>query len=92
VKFEVTKGAKYYAAIFVMSDYMREESMKVGYDSEKLILNPHFTPPVEENKLLDQSYAKVKRLIFVGRLSRTKGVHYFIKSRRKPCDFFKLTR
>jgi glycosyltransferase involved in cell wall biosynthesis len=79
-KFEVTKGAKYYAAIFVMSDYMREESMKVGYDPGKLILNPHFTPPVEEDKLLDQSDAKVKKLIFVGRLSRTKGVHYFIKS------------
>jgi glycosyltransferase involved in cell wall biosynthesis len=63
-----------------MSDYMREESMKVGYDPGKLILNPHFTPPVEEDKLLDQSDAKVKKLIFVGRLSRTKGVHYFIKS------------
>lgn len=78
VKFETSTGKNNYQAIFAMSEYMIEEAKKVGFTESQLVYNPYFTPYVEETELIDQSNQEVKRLIFVGRLSRTKGVHYFI--------------
>jgi glycosyltransferase involved in cell wall biosynthesis len=78
VKFETSKGRDCYQAIFAMSNYMIEEAKKVGFQKEQIVYNSYFTPYVEENELIDQSHQKVKHLIFIGRLSKTKGVHYFI--------------
>jgi len=79
VSFETTEGNKGYKAIIAMSAYMIEEAIKVGYNRDKLLLNPYFTPIVEEE---NESMVNdnTKSLLFVGRLSKTKGVHYFIKS------------
>jgi glycosyltransferase involved in cell wall biosynthesis len=57
---------------------MIEEAKKVGFQKEQIVYNPYFTPYVNDNELIDQSHQEVKHLIFVGRLSKTKGVHYFI--------------
>lgn len=80
VEYETKIASNKYAAIFVMSNYMRNEALKVGFKSHKLVLNPHFTPVINEEHLRDSSNAEIKSLVYVGRLSRTKGVHYAIKS------------
>jgi glycosyltransferase involved in cell wall biosynthesis len=79
VKFETTEGKQNYKAIIVMSEYMENEAIKVGYKKDQLFLNPHFTEPVSDVDLVDQSNSEKKSIIFIGRLSRTKGVHYFIE-------------
>lgn len=78
VAFETTEGRDNYKAIIAMSQYMIDESIKVGFHPESFVLNPHFTPMVENEKLKDQTHSETKSLIFVGRLSKTKGVHYFM--------------
>ena len=77
VRFETTKAQKAYRSVIVMSEYMRKESVKAGIPDSLLSLNPYFTPIVEPNSRYEHSGKK--RLLFVGRLSLTKGVHYFIK-------------
>jgi glycosyltransferase involved in cell wall biosynthesis len=79
VKFETTEGKQNYKAIIVMSEYIENEALKVGYKKEQLFLNPCFTEPVSDVDLVDQSNSEKKSIIFIGRLSRTKGVHYFIE-------------
>ena len=80
VKYETNIASNKYAAIFVMSNYMREEALKVGFKSHTLVLNPHLTPIINKEQLIDSSNDNTKSLVYVGRLSRTKGVHYAIKS------------
>ena len=79
VKFETTEGKQNYKAIIVMSEYIENEAIKVGYKKDQLFLNPYFTEPVSDVDLVDQSNSEKKSIIFIGRLSRTKGVHYFIE-------------
>ena len=79
VKWETTKGNKKYSALIANSTYIINEAKKVGFNKDKLHLNPHMTPLIEVEELQDRSNAKCKSLLYVGRLSRTKGVHYFIK-------------
>jgi glycosyltransferase involved in cell wall biosynthesis len=79
VVYETKIASKKYAAIIVMSDYMIDEALKVGYNKKNLIYNPHLTPTVSKQFLIDSTNDKVKSLVYVGRLSITKGVHYAIK-------------
>lgn len=85
-QFEVREGRDNYRAIMVMSDYMKREAELVGFPTAQLVLNPYFTPEVEQIALKNQVNAKEKRLLFVGRLSRTKGVHYFIAAALQLVD------
>lgn len=80
VEYETKIASNKYAAIFVMSNYMRDEALKVGFKTHTLVLNPHLTPVINEKFLIDNSNDTIKSLVYVGRLSRTKGVHYAIKS------------
>lgn len=80
VQFETSEGGNHYAAILVMSEYMLTEAIKVGYRENKLFLNPLFTSNMPDHELIESSHDELKSLIFVGRLSNTKGVHYFIQS------------
>jgi len=63
-----------------MSDYMKIEAIKAGYSKNKIVLNPYFTPLIKEEELIDCKNNKTKSLLFVGRLSKTKGVHYLIRA------------
>ncbi|MAX70021.1 MAG: hypothetical protein CMC76_02825 [Flavobacteriaceae bacterium] len=80
VKWETTNGNKGYRALIANSNYIIKEAIKVGFDKTKLYLNPHMTPTVEAHQLIDKSNADCKSLLYVGRLSRTKGTHYFINT------------
>lgn len=83
IAFEATKGKANYKAIIAMSDYMMEEAKIAGYKGSQLVLNPCFTPLVNNDKLIDTSDDAIKSILFVGRLSRTKGVHYLIEAAMK---------
>ncbi|MDO9551116.1 glycosyltransferase family 4 protein [Rhodonellum sp.] len=76
---EIVFSKNNYKAIIVMSKYMFDESLKVGIPENKLILNPHLTEIVEESLINILDLSRSKRIVFIGRLSKTKGVHYFIK-------------
>ena len=80
VLFEALDASKKYSSIIVMSKYMLDEAIKAGYSKKKLILNSLFTPKVNESDFVYSSKNKIKSLIFIGRLSKTKGLHYAIKS------------
>lgn len=79
VKFETTLGKDKYEAIFIMSEYMLSEAKKVGFKDQNLILNPGFTNVVSKKNLIDKSNSEKKSILFIGRLSKTKGVHCFIE-------------
>ena len=80
VLFEALDASKKYSSIIVMSKYMLDEAIEAGYSKKKLILNSLFTPKVNESDFVYSSKNKIKSLIFIGRLSKTKGLHYAIKS------------
>lgn len=83
VVFETTEASNQYKAIIAMSDYMRDEAIKAGIPAEKIKLNPHFTPYVPESELSNTVTDNPKSLLYVGRLSKTKGVHYLIHAGMK---------
>jgi glycosyltransferase involved in cell wall biosynthesis len=60
-----------------MSDYMKIEAIKAGIDESKIVVNPLFT--VEVSQPIISNDDPIKRILYIGRLSRTKGVHYLIK-------------
>lgn len=76
-KFEIESSKNLYKAVIVMSDYMLNESLKVGIPKSVLHLNPAMTSKPDQSN--DFVTKQDKRIIFIGRLSRTKGVHYLIK-------------
>jgi glycosyltransferase involved in cell wall biosynthesis len=80
VSFETTVGKDNYAAIMAMSEYMVSEALKCGFSEKLLVLNPYFTPEINEKNLYDATHDQIRHLIFVGRLSHTKGVHYFVEA------------
>lgn len=80
VYYETKKAGSQYAAIFVMSNYMYDEALKVGFNKDNLVLNTLLTPTINKDLLIDSTYDEVKSLVFVGRLSKTKGVHYAIEN------------
>lgn len=79
-KFEIKNSSSIYSKIIVMSNYMRDEAIKAGMDSNYLTVNPYFTPFISNNQIIDNSGQKEKHILFVGRLSTTKGVHFLIKA------------
>ncbi|MDC1226295.1 glycosyltransferase family 4 protein [Algibacter sp.] len=77
--FETRIASRKYAKIIVMSEYMRSLALEVGIANSNISLNPLFTPSFAiEDDNYDKNILK-KRVLFVGRLSKTKGVHYFIQ-------------
>lgn len=76
--FEIEEGNKIYEAIVVMSDYMKEEAIKVGFDSSKIHINPYFTKSIESQEIdVEQKFTNQK-IIFSGRLIEHKGPHTFL--------------
>ena len=78
--FEINTASKKYSGIIVMSEYMESEALKVGFNKSIISYNPYFTPIVSETDLSINKNDKIKTLLFIGRLSKTKGTHYFIES------------
>lgn len=80
IDFECQKAPTHYKAIIIMSEYIRKQSILAGIPESKLSLNPYFTDHYEEKDLKDTSTDNVKRILFLGRLVRTKGVEFLIES------------
>lgn len=76
-RFEITAAVKYYAKIIVASDYMKNEAALGGLPTEKIVKIP---PPSDLNPI---PFVPVKsgsyRILFVGRMSPTKGPHILIR-------------
>jgi glycosyltransferase involved in cell wall biosynthesis len=60
-----------------MSNYIKEECIKVGIPDSKIYVIPYFTLPVQQQPMLQSRHRK---LLYVGRLGRIKGVHTMIDS------------
>ncbi|BDD10056.1 hypothetical protein FUAX_24880 [Fulvitalea axinellae] len=80
--FEVKYAHQVYRKVLVMSEYMREEAIKAGIPKDVLNLNPYFSSTKIESKKKTMNNG-TKKLLFVGRLIRHKGVHYAINAVEK---------
>ncbi|MDX2248425.1 MAG: glycosyltransferase family 4 protein [Bacteroidia bacterium] len=76
--FEIQEAAASYQAIIVMSEYIKQEAILAGIPSEKVVVNPYFTPFVPETEL--QQTPDTRNLLFLGRLIRHKGPHLMLKA------------
>lgn len=75
--FEIHKGSKHYSKIIVASDYMRKEAILAGLPSKKIV---KIAPPIDINlKPFEPIPSELTRILFVGRMSRTKGPHLLIR-------------
>ncbi len=77
VDFEIRHASKKYCRIVVMSDYIKNGLLEFNLDENKILLNPYFTYRVEPSDIKENR--KSKRLLFVGRLSSSKGPHLLLK-------------
>ncbi len=73
IHYETNKGAKQYSFFIVMSDYIKEECLKVGIPQDKIKVVPYFTDLIEDIPSVCFPSPPFK-MLYVGRLSETKGV------------------
>lgn len=83
VKFEINYAAKRYKRIVAMSNYIKNEAVLAGISEQSIVVNPYFTPVIGESNEENSDEYSVKRIVFVGRLHPSKGVHMLIKSLSK---------
>lgn len=74
--FETKIASRKYSKIIVMSEYMNSLAIEVGFDTSNICFNPLFTPNVN----IEGKEKIKKRILYIGRLSKTKGIHYLIQS------------
>lgn len=84
--YEINKASHKYKSIIAMSEFMITLAERANIDPSVLRLNPYFTPMLEKEAIKKYEFGNQKRILFVGRLSETKGVHYFIQM---GCDILK---
>lgn len=78
-QFEINVNDRY-KFVHVGSDYMKNEAVKAGFSNNNIKILPFFTKKINEKNIRDASNDKIISLLFIGRLSITKGVHYAINS------------
>lgn len=76
-RYEVKSASAQYAALLANSTYTQSEALKVGISPVRLELLHYFTPTMETPASAETSGT---RLLYIGRLSRTKGVHYMLSA------------
>lgn len=72
--YEVNEASTQYSAIITNSNWTHAEALKAGYPSDALHLLHCFTEALPEPPSVNTE----PRVVFTGRLSRTKGVHYLL--------------
>jgi glycosyltransferase involved in cell wall biosynthesis len=76
VDFELNKASKRYCKIVVMSDFIKRGLIELDVNEGLILCNPYFTHTIKESfEPIDNS----KRLLFVGRLTSSKGPHLLLK-------------
>ena len=70
-QFEINVNDRY-KFIHVGTDYMKNEAVKVGFSNDNIKILPFFTKKLMKN-ICDASSDKIISLLFIGRLSITKG-------------------
>jgi glycosyltransferase involved in cell wall biosynthesis len=76
--FEITEASHQYAAIIANSQFMSEQAVLAGVPKQKLTVLPCFAEQMGsiETSLKHES----RRIVFAGRLSKSKGVHYLLRA------------
>ncbi|MBT4857109.1 glycosyltransferase [Candidatus Uhrbacteria bacterium] len=59
----------------VISDFIADVLVSVGYDAKKMVMHHSFTQPIKEMRKGDDGY-----VAYIGRLERYKGVHTLIEA------------
>jgi len=87
-RFEVREASHRYAAILANSCYTREEAILAGIDARNIELLHNFTfetPPPSIDSISN-------RVVFAGRMARTKGVHFLLNAFQIVFDNVKEAR
>lgn len=79
-QYEITTAAKQYSYIIANSHWVASQGIEAGLPEQKIRIIPYFTPIIEPSPL---SQCKPPRILFVGRLTREKGLHYLIDALSK---------
>jgi glycosyltransferase involved in cell wall biosynthesis len=74
--YELRIASKRYARLLANSSYTLEEAIRAGVSPNNIELLHLFTPVLSEAAIS----ADRMRLLYVGRLSQTKGVHYMLRA------------
>jgi len=77
-RFEVREASHRYAAIIAHSPYIRDEAILAGIAPDKITLLRYFTTAAQPSPRHEQTHEP--RIVFAGRLSRTKGVHHLLQA------------
>jgi glycosyltransferase involved in cell wall biosynthesis len=80
VSFEINHAAKKYKQVIAMSNYIKSEAVLAGFPDESITINPYFTPVSPAGEEIANGINDEKRIVFVGRLHPSKGIHTLIRS------------
>jgi glycosyltransferase involved in cell wall biosynthesis len=75
--YELQNASANYSKLIANSAYIKSEAVTAGIDAGSIVVVPYFTPLVENVDSFQEKRSS-KKIVFTGRLSRTKGVHYLI--------------
>lgn len=85
-KFELSTAVLKYKALIAMSEYMKHEAVSAGVDDDKVHVIPYF---VEERSAASYNQNQPLRIVFIGRLHESKGVHYLLRAFEVLCRSLK---
>lgn len=74
-RYELTTAGRHYSAIIANSHWTANQAVVAGLPSEKIKVIPYFTRNLEHTPIPKHNLAKI---LFVGRLTKEKGLHYLL--------------
>ncbi|MDB4433033.1 glycosyltransferase family 4 protein [Akkermansiaceae bacterium] len=84
-RFEIKYAAPRYFKLLANSTYTKREALKVGISSDRIEILHNFTPKTKPPTWQETSQL---RLLYIGRLSRTKGVQYMLPAFQRVLSKF----
>ena len=78
-----------FTAMFVVTEYMREELIRQGFKAERIHIFPPIPKPAKES--FTSTFSEINRIIFAGQIIRGKGLDILIKSLALCKQPFQLT-
>lgn len=83
-RYELAIAGRRYSSVIANSRWIANQAKVAGLPSEEIHVIPYFTKQVEYTSIPKH---KLPRILFVGRLTKEKGLHYLLHALRVMHDF-----